>query len=188
MESQEQSPEMAQAQLDALKAKATTLGLTFSGNIGIAKLREKIDAHQNPPEAPKAEKPKMSAVQLLAARRSAMIKECTKLIRVRISCMNPSKADLEGEIFTVGNKLVGTIRRMVPFGEKTDGGTHVENIILNQMETRMFQQIKTKVVDGQIKVSTRMVPEFNIQRMPSLTQAELTELGNKQDAASRLGG
>ncbi len=43
-------------------------------------------------------------------RRMRLIREANSLVRCRISCMNPAKKDWPGEIFTVSNAVVGTVR------------------------------------------------------------------------------
>ena len=70
-------------------------------------------------------------------------KEASKLVRVRIACMNPMKSEWEGEIFTFANDIV-TIRRMVPF----DVETHVELALLNIIRERKFQRFSKKKERG----------------------------------------
>lgn len=185
-------------ELDLLKERAKLLGVEYRGKIGVDTLRAKIEAHlageKEKEEAPA--KAKAAAYAFLdpkvqrANKIDKMRKKAMRLHRVRIYNMNPQNADLQGEIITVGNKYLGSVRKFIPFGEATDNGYHVPEIILNHMKTKKFQQFRT-VRDrrtGVNKVETRDVPEYNIEYMPMLTQAELKELAEKQSAAERMGG
>ena len=177
--------------LMALKNKAKLLGIKHSGNIGEEALREKINAKMNGEEEEmeftgkkaKAVAKEETDLEIRARQR----KQQMKLVRVRIANMNPSKSDLQGEIVTVGNKFLGSVKKFIPFGEATDDGYHIPFILYEELKTRMFQQISTKRKNGQIIVTTRMVPEYNIQELPQLTRKELKVLADKQGAAERLG-
>lgn len=112
-------------------------------------------------------------------------KEALKLIRVRISNLNPSKKDIPGEILTTGNKYIGTVKRYIPFGEQTDDGWHVEKVLLDMMRERKFLQIR-QIRDrrtGVNRTETRYVREFAIEELEPLTQEELERLARTQAAA-----
>lgn len=116
-------------ELELLKERAKTLGIKHSPNIGVDGLREKIEAKL----AGTAEDESDSAEPINKltpgqARANAHLEEM-KLIRLRIANMNPAKADLNGEIFTVANKVIGTVRKFVPYGDATENGYHVPNVI-----------------------------------------------------------
>ena len=101
--------------------------------------------------------------------------------------MNPSKADLPGEIFTVSNNVVGSIKRYIPYGEQVDGW-HVENMLLDMLKEKQFQQLRTKKgVNGHILPETKGVREYAIEELPPLTPEELKVLANKQAAAAGMG-
>ena len=170
-------------QLAMLKTKADTLGVTYSPNIGIDALREKINTKMNG-EVEKEEAPREKTKTEL---RQEQYLEATRLIRVRITNMNPAKADLPGEIFTVSNGVVGAIKRYIPYGEQVDGW-HVEKMILDMLKEKQFQQLRTKKGNnGQILPDTKWVREFAIEELPPLTPEELKVLANKQAAAAGMG-
>ncbi|MBL1322179.1 MAG: hypothetical protein COA63_014140 [Methylophaga sp.] len=171
-------------QLTVLKARASTMGITFSGNIGIDKLRAKIEEAQKPSEE------KVAAVTNTLTKdqalRASLKKEQTALVRVRIANLNPLKRDLKGEFISVGNKYIGTIRKFIPFGEETDQGYHIEKILLTELKSRKFQSISTSTKGGKIKIDNRMVPEFSIEVLEPLTKEQLLELKTTQGAAERF--
>lgn len=111
-----------------------------------------------------------------------------KLVRCRIYNLNPGKRELHGEIITVGNKYVGTLKKLIPFGEATDNGYHIPQMIYDDLKQRRYQAITTRRVNGQIKVTSRMAPEYNIEVLPPLSKEELAELAMKQAAAERMQG
>jgi len=184
-------------ELALLKERAKTLGIQISGNIGLDTLRARIKDHMEgnttPPEAQtaKAASSRPVARELTKAEieqkvRTDLHRDKMKLVRCRIYNLNPAKRDLQGEIITVANRYLGTVRKMIPFGEATDGGYHIEQVLYEHLKKRKFLQIRTKKVQGKIEVSTRMVPEYSIEVLPSLSAAELQELAVKQAAAERL--
>lgn len=180
-------------ELELLRQKADNLGINYGPRIGIDTLRQRINEklEGKEPAVPTAEDPE-EPVQLTQAQMEQKIREDQyrdemALLRCRIYNLNPKKNDLQGEIITVGNRFVGTVRKFIPFGEATDNGYHIPRIIYNELKSRKFQQIGTKTVKGQIEVKTRLVPEYNIEVLPPLTKEELEELALSQAAAERVG-
>lgn len=200
--SSEQDEEITSpTELDMLKDRARTLGVEFSGNIGVETLKKRIElklsggssddaddeAEEETAEAPAAKaRPKTKAEQEMELREN-LRKEKMALVRCRIYNLNPGKRDLHGEIVTVRNRYLGTVRKFIPFGEATENGYHIPKIIYDDLKARQFQQIGTKQKNGQIEVTKRMVPEYSIEVLPPLSKEELEELALKQAAAERLG-
>ena len=175
-------------ELEALKQRASMLGVKFSPNIGVDKLRAKVDKalSDDDDDEPEVE---LTAVQRKAKVRQEMKLEQTQLIRCRIQNMNPDKRELPGEIWSVSNKYLGTIKKFVAYGEGSDEGYHVPKILLEMIRTRKFLQITTKPKannKADIDVKTRWVPEFAIQELPPLTAKELADLAASQAAAGGL--
>jgi len=174
--------------LDALKAKADLIGVSYSHKIGAAALRKKIKDHiegVEEDEATATPEPKtMSKAERYASIRQKQMKECMALVRVRITNMNPDKADLGGEIFAVGTKYIGTVKKYIPYGEATDNGYHVPKILLDQMKQREFLSVKSvqNRKTGQMDITQRWVREFAIEELPPLTEKELKDLATQQAA------
>lgn len=185
--------------LAALKQKAATMGITHSNNIGIDALRKKINEKLAEPEnqpmpdpdptpmvapAAPAEPKVMTRADIIKKQRA----EQMRLVRVRIANMNPSKADLHGEIVTVRTKYLGIIKKFVPFGEATDNGYHIPYILYQELKDRKFLQttVKKSRNGAQMLPKTRWVPEFNLEVLPDLTPKELEKLAAQQAAAAGL--
>lgn len=209
-------------ELDMLKQRATQMGIVFSNNIGLDKLRERVNAKMeglpDPEEAPVAPVtpvdptpvPVAPAVVTPVAEalvinpltglpegfdpdaglttRQILMRDQMKLVRVRIANLDPSKKDLSGEILTVANEYIGTVRKFIPFGEATDEGYHVPQCLLSMMQERKFQTIRT-IKDrrtGTVRVETGEAREFAIEILEPLSQAEMQQLATAQQAAGGL--
>lgn len=163
------------SELEQLKKRADVLGIKYPKNITVETLREKV----NETLTPKTEKESdVKTANLTKAQRSRELrKEATKLVRVRVTCMNPNKKEWQGELFAVSNSYIGTVKKFVPFGTEW----HVPQVILNMMKARQFQQFYTeKAKNGQKITKGRLVKEFSIDVLEPLTEEELKELARTQ--------
>lgn len=173
-------------ELTVLKQRANQMGIRFSPNIGIEALRTKIgealngspkEEEEAPEEAPK--EVKETKGQFRARKR----KEANKLVRIRLTCLNPVKKEWPGEVFTFVNSVVGTIRKFIPF-EGADDGYHVPVVIYNMLKARKCQVFVT-VKDsrgGKVRQG-KQINEFAIEVLPPLTKEELEDLAVRQAAS-----
>lgn len=123
--------------------------------------------------------PVETQAQLIARIKS----EAEKLIRVRITCMNPAKKEYQGEIFTVSNRAVGTLKKFVPFN--ADEGWHVPKMILDVIRARECQVfVTTKTKNGVSVRKGRLIKEFAIEVLDQLTKDELADLARVQAMAA----
>lgn len=198
-EGQTQQPD----ELTMLKSRAKLMGITFSNNIGLDALKTKIEEHkqaaaaktqasapastETAPKDDEDSKPVSTPMAKKISLRDHLQNEAMKLVRLRITNLDPKKKDLQGEILTVANEYIGTVRKFVPFGEATDNGYHVPYCLYEMMRDRKFLSIKTrKGPKGQTIVEQQMVREFALEILPPLTEAELARLSAAQQAAGGL--
>lgn len=172
---------MAEKTLDELKDLADGLGLKYHPTISAAKLADKIEEFASEPEeAPVAPTKKKTPKEIRQA--------ATKLVRVRVTCMNPAKRDWDGEIFMVGNRHTGTLRKYVPYGVDW----HVPQMILDMIKARqcqVFQSVKRRTAGGDISSREgKLVKEFAVEILPPLTEKELAELAQRQAMAAGTSG
>ena len=159
------------SELEVLKERATDMGIKFSPNIGLDTLREKVNEKLAPAHeaAVKGESK--------GSRHNDLIKEATKLIRVRVTNLNPNKKHSQGEFMRTGNRVVKTISRFVPFEVET----HVENMLLTLMKSREYAVVtEEKNSEGKKVPIRKMRKEFQIEVLEQLTQKELDKLAAAQ--------
>lgn len=165
--------EFEKEELATLKATADTLGLNYSPNIGAEKLAERIKEHRKLlEEAPKAKEEDTNRMPV----NQRLRKEASLLHRVIITCLDPMYKDYASQIFQVGNRVVGTFKKTVPFGVEF----HVPAILLKQIESETFVK-HTKVNDrtnnGVGEMKRTIVPRYGIKYLDKLSQKELDGLG-----------
>jgi len=179
--------EPVQDELSTLKARADLMGIKYHPTISLNKLRYKVEAAidgeedetEKEPVAPKVE------VETDGAMRMRLRREASELVRIRVSCLNPAKKEWEGEILAAGNSIVGTHSKYVPFNN--DEGWHVPRIIYNMMQDRQCQIfVTTKDSRGNTSRSGKLIKEFAIEVMPSLTPEELADLAQRQAMAKTI--
>lgn len=176
------------SELDSLKARADLLGIKYHPSIGLDSLRAKVTAKLNDEPDPETAAPVLTKAPAVVEetenqRRQRLKKEANKLVRVNIQCRNPAKKEWDGEIITVGNSIVGTFRKYVPFD--TTEGYHIPQIILNvlkERECQTFRNAKTKL--GVTVRESKLIKEFSIDYLDPLTPAELEELARRQALAA----
>ena len=184
---QDEAALLAATELENLKSRAEKLGVKFHPSISAEKLREKIKAAQTEGEGSVGEQSEGKSAagtkeESPAAKKLRMKREALKLVRVRITCMNPAKKEWEGEIITVANNAVGTVKRYVPFN--TEDGWHVEHILLEQLRERQCQIFVTEKDSRGNKVRKgKLIREFAIEVLDPLTEEELRELAQRQAMA-----
>lgn len=182
--------QLSQDELTSLKARADMLGVKYHPSIGLEKLREKVNAAiegtdaaaEDVQEEAQVAQPQEVKPETENERRGRMRREANKLVRIRVTCMNPAKREWEGEIFTAGNSVVGSFTKFVPFNNEE--GWYVPQIILKQIEQRQCQIFVTqKDGRGNSVRSGKLIKEFAVEILPDLSPKELQELAQRQAMA-----
>lgn len=118
----------------------------------------------------------------LVAYRNRKRAHALALVRVVLTCMNPAKREWDGEIFTVGNSLVGSITKFVPFNNEE--GWHIPRIMYNLLRDRECQIFVTVTDPNKNKIRKgKMIKEFSIDVLEPLNAEELQELKERQALA-----
>ena len=186
-------------ELTLLKERAKVMGIPFSNNISLETLRKRVaDKMEGKDEAPEvnaltgdpeiahamAAKPLNQKANEVALRKLMYAKQM-RLVRVRITNMDPKKKDLPGEIWTVANEYLGTVRKFVPYGEQADDGFHIPYCLYRLLDSKRFLHIRD-VKDrttGIVRQDKVWAKEFSLDVLPTLTQGELDRLAAAQAAA-----
>jgi hypothetical protein len=179
--------------IDDVRAQADQLGVKYHHRAGAAKIQAAIDAYldaQSADDDSTDEEVKPSTKEKIVPMTSSEYrkkysgerkKQAGRLIRCKITCMNPNKREWAGEIISVGSSKLGTFKKFVPF----DGREyHIPKIIFDALKERKYSSFYT-VTDGRGQKirKARLVEEFNILELPPLTKAELADLAKKQALA-----
>lgn len=175
--------------LEELKAIADAAGIDYHPNIGVDKLRQRIEEYQaagldDEVEPETKVKEPSTKKETTAQRHARKRREAAELVRIRVTCMNPNKSEWEGEIFTAGNSVVGTFKKYVPFN--IDEGWHVPRIIYNQIRDRQCQIFYTERVQGRSIRKGKLIREFSVEVLPPLTEEELKDLAQRQAMAKAI--
>lgn len=166
--------EPTEDELTSLKKRADVMGVKYHPNISVDKLKAKIqESLDEKSEAPEPSvKPKVV---------SSKLNPHLELVRVRVTCMDQSKANQSGIIFTVGNSKVGTIKKYVPF----DVEWHIPRLMFETMKeakTQLFFTVKDD--KGNDITKSKSVNTYAIEVLPPLTEAELKDLAQRQAMAN----
>lgn len=167
-------------ELVALKQRADMMGLSYHPSIKLEKLREKVNAAiAGGANEEAAETVESAPVESENARRHRLKQEASKLVRIRVTCMNPAKAEWEGEIISVGNSVVGSFTKFVPFN--APDGWHVPHFIYQVLLDRQCQIFQT-VTDsrGNKTRKGKTIKEFAVEVLAPLTPEELHDLAQRQ--------
>lgn len=190
--------DVKQDELVSLKARADMLGLQYHPSIGVEKLRAKVAAaidgtpsvsdsedDKSEVDLPVAAAPVKPRAETEVEKRVRLKQEATKLTRIRLTCMNPAKKEWDGEIFTAGNSIIGSVKKFVPFN--AEDGWHVPFIILQMIQDRMCQIfVSTTDSRGNKVRKGKMIREFAVEILPQLNKDELAELAARQAATKAI--
>ena len=177
--------------LKDLKAQADLMGIKYPVNANVKKMVELIDEHKKSLEEENTETTSTSSTSVSQTPRTnkigSVLDEAMKLIRVRVTVNNPSKQSREGEIISAGNAVIGFVSKFVPYQPAFyENGYHIPKIILDAMKEMKHTRYPKKkdrfnaTMDDYDKA--RLVSDFTIEELPPLTEQELKELAEYQQA------
>jgi len=193
LEQQQPAIEAAIDELAVLKARADLMGIKYHPSTGLDKLRAKIEnalkgnisENSSLNDDEDVTKIQNKSAEYLTEKEfkeeefRLRKQNAGKLVRVRVTCMNPAKKDWDGEIISVGSAKIGTYKKFVKFN--TEDGWHIPHIIYEYLKEKKCSIFIT-VVDqkGQKVRKAKLVNEFSIEVLPALTKEELKELAQRQ--------
>lgn len=172
----EETFNLIESSMEELKAKADELGIKYPGNVSAAKLRNDIqgilEAKNNDP------------IKAEAEARDEAYKNAIRLVRVVVTPNDPQKNQYNGEIFTVCNSLVGTIKKFVPFNNQN--GWHIPEIMAAMLEEKEVQIFESRKINNKEVVRAKLIKAYNVRRLKPLSQEELDKLAQDQRARQAL--
>ena len=175
---QEVTDEVKAKELENLRAQAETLGLDYHPNTGAKKLAELIDEALAAAQAKTQPVKKDATVVVKEESRRA---KALKLVRVIVTPNDPNKRDQDGDFFSAGNSLIGTVTKFIPYNN--EAGWHVPQIILDTLRDKKMQRFKKVKTAGGVDIRVpSYTPAYAIQILEPLTKEELKKLGDAQRA------
>jgi len=159
------------SELASLKQIADNMGIKYSPNIGVEKLKGKIEGAKEAVSTP-------TKITSLAKSSYRQVKlDATKLMRIRVVNMDPTQKSWKGVWAMGANKATGTLKKFVPFNVEY----HLESFLYKILRDKKWRETY-EVSDGKggkIK-KNRFVPSMNIEVLPDLTPKELQQLADDQ--------
>lgn len=197
------APEYAPDELTTLKNRADLMGIKYHPNSKAKSLKAKIEAKlalteptdtipdvapitgELMPPTPEKKRTWLTHDEFLKETGRTTRLSLNRLVRVRVSCMNPNKREWEGEIISVGSAKLGTFKKFVPFNNEE--GYHIPFIIYTAMKERQYTSYRTvKGPRGEKIRKGKLVDEFNIEVLDPLTPQEIKDLSQRQAASQAI--
>lgn len=167
---------MSTDELTELKKRADIMGIKYGPNISVATLKAKIEEAltEDGSKPEEDSKPVLTKPSVKHDER----KEANKLVRCIITCLDPLKKSISGEIFTAYNESAGVVAKYIPFNVPY----HVPQLILKQIRAAKCT-VFTHKKDSKDEQEYRLTSAYGIEELPPLTQKELDELARSQARA-----
>ena len=176
----ELDPELAEIlpdELTSLKQRADLLGISYPANVTLKTLKAKVLAAQKQTEHEVEATDQDTALISQSSELQKMRDENLALVRVIIAPMCPTKRELQGDIFSVSNSVLGTVKKYIPYNVEW----HVPVFLLKMLKRKKLQTFVTiKDAQGRPTRKPRIVPAFQITELPPLTPDELEALKKSQ--------
>lgn len=154
---------------DKLKAQAQIMGVEYRDDITEKALRKRLmDVLEQAQEGE----------VLTNAELTALNQESNKLVRCIVTPMGAHMKDLQGQLFSVGNSVLGYVSKYILFNAEY----HIPKIILDHIQQVETQFFVNKTINGQKVKESKMTKAFGVQILPDLTKEELAELAKAQAA------
>lgn len=165
------------AELESLRKKADLMGITYSGNTSLEKLREKVAKVQGTIEE---EEEKQTVY-------NSLYDEKMKLVRCQVQCLDPQYKNSGGVFISLSNAVLGSHKWFIYFNQP---------IMITQWAYDYLKNCKyvdrsergRRGNDGltHSKTVNTDMKSYAITDLPMLTEEELKKLAEEQTATGRL--
>ena len=124
----------------------------------------------------------MTEEQFLKQQEIETLRTCNKLVRCRITCMNPHKKNWTGEIVSVGSARAGTYKKLIPFN--LEEPYHLPKMIFDFLKEKKCRIGTTvRMPNGQEVNRYKLVNEYALEVLDPLSPEELEDLAQRQAMA-----
>lgn len=170
---------------EALMAQGKKLGINIHVNTSVENMLTMVNQAliytlHKAPDAPV--KQKVIKDKALAR------KEATRLIRVRVTNMDPTKTKHTAQTFGFSNSVVGTIQRVVPLD--IEEGFHIPQVLIEVIKSAKYRQTRYRTInhrgqEQEVPYSVE-VPSFSVEVLPPITAKELHDIKQRQMAEKTI--
>lgn len=109
--------------------------------------------------------------------------EALALIPVTVTSMDPQDAGIPSVPISVGNRYLGQVTKVIPFGYKW----YMPQILVDHMKAQQFcRHSMVPVPGGQERIKTEWMNKYAIEFHPMPTPADLVELAKAQAMGNEL--
>lgn len=159
-------------ELELLKEQLTARGIAFKNTMGKATL-EKLLQKADEVEIEQDENQNLQELQ----------NENLKLVHCIITPNDPIKQQMGQEYFACGNSVLGTVARVIPFGENW----LIEKMLLDTIKEKQTQIFVSKRNEkGEQFMESKLIPAYQVTELPLPTKEEIKELAKAQQARSTV--
>ena len=172
---------MIDVDLEAVREKATELGVKWHPAMKAATVQQKID------EFLEVNAPTYIAPSVLhetpAQTQARKLREATALIPITVTSMDPADASITAVTVSVGNRKIGQITKVIPFGFKW----YMPALLVKEMEQKMFvRNSMIPLPGGTERLNSQWIKKYAIQYHPMPTPQELRDLAKLQLQGNEL--
>ncbi len=169
--------EEEKAELESLRKKADLMGITYSGNTSLEKLRDKVADVQGNIEKEEA---KQTAY-------NSLYDEKMRLVRCQVQCLDPQYKNSGGVFISLSNAVLGSHKWFVYFNQPI----MITKWLYDYLKSCKYidrSERGRRGNDGLTRTKTVNTeqPSFAVIDLPQLTEAELKKLAEEQIATGRL--
>lgn len=174
---------MIELSLESVRAKATELGLDYHPAMKAETIQKLIDTHLAENGGDQTAPVVKEVVESEADIEKRFLKEATALIPVTITSMDPADSAITSIAVSVGNRKLGQITKVIPFGQKW----YMPKILVDHLEAQQFcRSSMIPVPGGQERLNTQWIKKYAIQYHPMPSQADLEALAKAQAMGNEL--
>lgn len=166
--------EMAASELEGLRAKAASLGVKYHP----AQKAETIEANINAFLATQGAAQPQQMKNFEPGKDPALA-----LIPITITSMDPGDAQIPCVTVSVGNRRLGQITKVIPFGHKW----YMPRILVDELKSKHFiRNSMMPVPGGTERLNSDWIPKYAVIEHPMPTQEELDALAKAQALGNEL--
>lgn len=156
-------------------------------------LEEDVHVEQVRVKYTKAQMLEMDAAQVKdpILRRQVIRAQALRMLRVRITNLDPADASVPSTLVTCYSRYTGKVSKIIPHdADFYEHGYHVPKIIIDELKTRTYnmrKEVKSRgTTIGVKEYKTVTAKKFVIEELEPLSEAELKNLANSQQGRGAI--